>query len=224
MSILFLQQGGATITVATPPPDRDDQDAAGNTLTFTAFTGGDGYEIRAPRFEVMHSVDAGVDSALHGYERIDPDRFTALSSRHGRLPTTASNSLRFVAQTKRAGERFALLHARIVVDVSDPGPSLRSRLSTNTDTHTGGDGYESRVPQWRAFLSTDSGRDVALSIANTDRDRDRVSFSLPRGKSVGWTGRLRLDTDGRAGNRWGLYGIRVIVDVTENNTPKAKEI
>ena len=222
---LYGSFAGKLQAVGVPPPDRDDQDAAGNTLTYTVFTGGDGYQIRPPRFEVMHSVDSGVNADIAGYERLGPDRFHALSNRIGHLPTFASNSLRPFMVAKRAGERFGIAALRIRVDVHDPGPTIVSRQSENTDTHTGGDGYQSRYPTWRGFLSTDSGQDSALEAAGTDRDRDRVAFMLPRGKSVAYgSGRFKLETDGRAGNRFGIYAIRVLVNVTNAPEPKAKEI
>lgn len=200
------------------PFDADTLDGSGSTLTVTAFVNGAGHEMRAPRLEHFHAADSARDADLTGYDRLELDRYHALSDRTGRGQTLAYDTHRLRWVAKRAGERFSPREIILDVEIDES----ESRLDAVTADRTNAAGHEMRYPAWRAWLASDSGRDVALdTVGASDRDRNRVKFAVPSDDAVGWVHRLRLQADGRAGNRFCVKEIIVEYDLVYDANPKA---
>jgi hypothetical protein len=184
---------GKIESVTLVQPSDDDTDT-----TVTARTDRDGYTVRAPRVTLLHAVDSALNVDLVGADRTAMDRYSVRSRRNGRTPAHSETSVvRLKAFSLRAADAFA---PRTVIvrytESSKPG-----RRQTDTTDRTDIDGYTLRVPPWQVSQSSDSARNADLSsIGVTDRDRFKVRLRVPRTAQRGFVHRIKLGTDGRAGN------------------------
>ena len=165
----------------------------------TTYTDVQGTTIRAPMPTLLHAMDSARNADLIGAHRLPRDRYSARSSRAGRLPNSG-RQVRILMFTSRAGD--ALAPRDFILDVSVSGSGARVKAA-DTTSRTDVDGTTLRVATTRAYLAPDSGRNADLKLGSTDRDRFWTQHQFDKGEATrGMVHRVMLVSDGRAGNVW----------------------
>ena len=187
--------------VAVAPEDRDDQNAAGETLTFTSFTDcATGATLRAGRLTHWTAAESLRNADLNTPFRADPDRRESITDQIGR-GTTRAVVHRIRISSNRAGEAWGSQAHEFEFSPDGDDQVRDAETTAQTDCATGA---SLMVPQLSIYTSTDSTRnaDLGTPIAMT-RDRyEQRALQIGNGTEYGILHRIRV-TSNRAGDAWG---------------------
>ena len=214
--------GNPLLVVTVPPEDRDDQDALGNTLTYTSYIDcQDGATLRVPRISVRAAADQLRAAELGVADRTDPDRWEVRSAQQARGMRMGTVH-RIRLSTNRAGECWGIRALKI--RYSNVGGNDRGKTADTTSRLDCQHSASLVVPALTMATATDDSRAAALSHGEaTAQDRHWVKFANENGDATALVHKIKLKSN-RAGACWGIVALKVQYKTEGALSQKASEI